>query len=161
MLSNAAFAGGALLIGHAAALAQTPTSGRADEAFKFKDNNSERGNTPGTGPGVAPGEPGKDYTPVVVPNGWALPYTVVDGVKVFQLVAEEVDHEFAPGLRAKCWGYNGSVHGPVIEAVEGDLSTGTGSSSPAAWTASADCPKRPSSPAKLICMSLPCASTAH
>jgi len=61
-----------------------------------------------------------DYTPVVVPNGKKLPWTVVDGAKVFHLVAEEVDHEFAPGLRAKCWGYNGSVHGPTIEAVEGD-----------------------------------------
>jgi FtsP/CotA-like multicopper oxidase with cupredoxin domain len=29
-------------------------------------------------------------------------------------------HEFAPGLRARCWGYNGRVHGPTIEAVEGD-----------------------------------------
>ncbi|HYE60725.1 MAG TPA: copper oxidase [Phycisphaerales bacterium] len=67
-----------------------------------------------------PGEPGKDYTPVIVPNGWTLPYKVVDGVKVFHLVAEEVDHEFAPGLVARCWGYNGSVHGPVIEAVDGD-----------------------------------------
>jgi FtsP/CotA-like multicopper oxidase with cupredoxin domain len=67
------------------------------------------------------GEPGADYTPVVVPNGWTLPFTVVDGAKVFHLVAEEVEHEFAPGLKAKCWGYNGSVHGPVIEAVEGDL----------------------------------------
>ena len=60
------------------------------------------------------------YKPVIVPNGWTLPYRFVDGVKVFHLVAEEVDHEFAPGLRARCWGYNGSVHGPVIEAVEGD-----------------------------------------
>ena len=57
---------------------------------------------------------------VVAPNGWSLPFTVVDGVKVFHLVAEEVEHEFAPGLQARCWGYNGSVHGPVIEAVEGD-----------------------------------------
>lgn len=68
----------------------------------------------------APGEPGRDYTPVVVPNGWTLPYRIVDGVKVFHLVAEEVMHEFAPGLAAACWGYNGGVHGPVIEAVEGD-----------------------------------------
>ncbi len=67
-----------------------------------------------------PGEPGRDYTPVVTPNGSALPYKVVGGVKVFHLVAEEVDHEFAPGLTAKCWGYNGQVHGPTIEAVEGD-----------------------------------------
>ena len=67
-----------------------------------------------------PGEPGKDYTPVITPNGSTLPYKVVDGVKVFHLVAEEVDHEFAPGLRAHCWGFNGQVHGPTMEAVEND-----------------------------------------
>lgn len=67
-----------------------------------------------------PGEPDRDYNPVVTPNGWTLPFRVVDGIKVFHLVAEEVEHEFAPGLRAKCWGYNGGVHGPTIEAVEGD-----------------------------------------
>ena len=69
---------------------------------------------------LPPGEPGKDYNPVITPNGATLPYKVVDGVKVMQLIAEEVDHEFAPGLRARCWGYNGQVHGPTIEAVEGD-----------------------------------------
>jgi len=67
-----------------------------------------------------PGEPGKDYSPVITPNGSSLPYKIVGGVKVFHLVAEEVDHEFAPGLRAHCWGFNGQVHGPTIEAVEGD-----------------------------------------
>ncbi len=45
---------------------------------------------------------------------------MVGGIKVFHLIAEEVDHEFAPGLRAHCWGFNGQVHGPTIEAVEGD-----------------------------------------
>jgi FtsP/CotA-like multicopper oxidase with cupredoxin domain len=39
---------------------------------------------------------------------------------VFHLVAEPVTHEFAPGLEAECWGYNGRVHGPTIEVVEGD-----------------------------------------
>ncbi|MBN9518927.1 copper oxidase [bacterium] len=67
-----------------------------------------------------PGEEGKDYTPVVVPNGRKLPWKVVGGVKVYHLVAEEVEHEFAPGLKATCWGYNGAVHGPLIEAVDGD-----------------------------------------
>jgi FtsP/CotA-like multicopper oxidase with cupredoxin domain len=67
-----------------------------------------------------PGEPGKDYTPVITPNGSTLPFRVVGGVKVFHLIAEEVDHEFAPGLRARCWGFNGQVHGPTIEALEGD-----------------------------------------
>ncbi len=69
---------------------------------------------------LPPGEPERDYTPVIVPNGVKLPWRLVDGVKVFHLVAEPVKHEFAPGLSAECWGYNGSVHGPTIEAVEGD-----------------------------------------
>ncbi|MEO8903214.1 MAG: multicopper oxidase domain-containing protein, partial [Polyangiaceae bacterium] len=69
---------------------------------------------------MSPGQPGRDYTPVITPNGVALPWKVVDGVKVFHLIAEEVLHEFAPGISGHCWGYNGSVHGPTIEAVEGD-----------------------------------------
>jgi len=68
-----------------------------------------------------PGKPGVDYTPVITPNGETLHYKVRGGAKVFHLVAEEVDHVFAPGLEAKCWGYNGRVHGPTIEAVEGDI----------------------------------------
>jgi manganese oxidase len=64
--------------------------------------------------------PGKGYKPVVVPDGGALPFKVVDGVKVFHLIAEEVDHAFDSGLRARCWGYNGRVNSTVIEAVEGE-----------------------------------------
>ena len=71
-------------------------------------------------PGLEPGQPERDYTPVVVPGGTTLPWQVVDGVKVYHLIAEAVEHEFAPGLKARCWGYNGGVHGPLIEAVEGD-----------------------------------------
>jgi FtsP/CotA-like multicopper oxidase with cupredoxin domain len=58
--------------------------------------------------------------PVVTPNGTSLPWKLLDGVKVYHLVAQEVRHEFAPGLVGRCWGYNGRVHGPTIEAVEGD-----------------------------------------
>src|SRR5215831_19515331 len=72
------------------------------------------------GEAVPPGEPEKDYKPVITPNGTTLPFKIVDGVKVFHLIAEEVTHEFAPGLKAKLWGYNRRVHGPTIEAVEGD-----------------------------------------
>ncbi len=64
--------------------------------------------------------PGKGYTPVVVPNGSALPFKIVDGVKVFHLIAEDVDHPFDSGLRARCWGFNGRVNSTVIEAVEGE-----------------------------------------
>ena len=60
------------------------------------------------------------YTPVRTLNGTTLPFEMKDGVKEFRLVAEEIDHEFAPGTTAKCWGYNGSTPGPTIEAVEGD-----------------------------------------
>ena len=60
------------------------------------------------------------YTPVITPNGMTLPWKMVDGVKVFHLIAEPVRREFTEGLVADCWGYNGSVHGPTIEAVEGD-----------------------------------------
>src|SRR5439155_5933871 len=71
-------------------------------------------------PHVPPGEPGKDYTPVITPNGWTLPYKVRDGVKVFHLIAEPVQNEFAHGLVCACWGYNGTTPGPTIEVVEGD-----------------------------------------
>jgi hypothetical protein len=77
-------------------------------------------------PHLAPGEPGKDYSPVITLNGSSLPFRIVDSVKVFHLTCEEVDHVFVPKTefneecRAKCWGYNGQVHGPTLECVEGD-----------------------------------------
>ena len=60
------------------------------------------------------------YRPVITPNGRTLPYRVNDGVKEFHLIAEEIEHEFAPGTKIKAWGYNGSTPGPTIEVVEGD-----------------------------------------
>ncbi len=62
----------------------------------------------------------QSYVPVRTPNGVTLPYVMKDGVKEFHLTAEEIEHEFAPGTTAKCWGYNGRTPGPTIEAVEGD-----------------------------------------
>jgi FtsP/CotA-like multicopper oxidase with cupredoxin domain len=61
-----------------------------------------------------------NYTPVHTPNGVTLPSRLINGVKVMHLVAEPVEHEFAPGLKAHCWGYNGRTPGPTIEAVAGD-----------------------------------------
>ncbi len=40
--------------------------------------------------------------------------------KEFHLVAEPVVREFADGMKANLWGYNGQAPGPTIEAVEGD-----------------------------------------
>lgn len=60
------------------------------------------------------------YVPVITPNTNSLSWTVQDGVKVFHLIAETVQREFAPGMVVNCWGYNGQTPGPTIEAVEGD-----------------------------------------
>jgi FtsP/CotA-like multicopper oxidase with cupredoxin domain len=65
---------------------------------------------------VAPG----GQLAVVTPNGSTLPWRKVGNAKVGHLIAQPVQHEFAPGLSAECWGYNGSTPGPTIEAVEGD-----------------------------------------
>ncbi len=108
LLSGAAISGGAALLASPTASAstargwETTYSGGAERLPR------------------APGQPMRDYQPTVTPGGSTLPFKIVDGVKVFHLVAEEVDHEFAPGLKARCWGYNGRVHGPTLEAVEGD-----------------------------------------
>ena len=53
-------------------------------------------------------------------NGRSLTWKMVNGMKEFHLTAGEFEHEFAPGCKAKCWGYNGTTPGPTIEAVEGD-----------------------------------------
>ena len=54
----------------------------------------------------------RGYRPVRTLNGWTLPYRMENGVKEFHLVAEEFEHEFAPGCTAKVWGYNGTHAGP-------------------------------------------------
>ncbi len=65
---------------------------------------------------VAPG----GQIAVTTPNGSTLPLRKVGRVKVGHLVAEPVQHEFAPGLSAECWGYNGGTPGPTIECTQGD-----------------------------------------
>jgi FtsP/CotA-like multicopper oxidase with cupredoxin domain len=67
-----------------------------------------------------PPDTGRPFNPVATLNGWSLPWRMHNGVKEFHLVAEPVVREFAPGMKANLWGYNGSSPGPTIEAVEGD-----------------------------------------
>jgi FtsP/CotA-like multicopper oxidase with cupredoxin domain len=120
-LSRRAVLAGASLVGAGLAGAATSLSSSTTAAAPPTNRGWERSYSGGAEPSPArPGEPGRDYRPTLTPGGATLPWKVVDGVKVFHMVAEEVDHEFAPGLRARCWGYNGRVHGPTLEAVEGD-----------------------------------------
>jgi FtsP/CotA-like multicopper oxidase with cupredoxin domain len=58
--------------------------------------------------------------PVEVPDVPKLPWKMVDGVKEFHLTAEHQKREFLPDVWINVWGYNGSMPGPTIEAVEGD-----------------------------------------
>ncbi|MGE5129390.1 MAG: multicopper oxidase domain-containing protein, partial [Sphingomonadaceae bacterium] len=74
---------------------------------------------PQTQPPLAPPN-GRPYQPVVTLNGWTLPWRMKAGWKEFHLVAEPVLRQFAPGMKAHLWGYNGQSPGPTIECVEGD-----------------------------------------
>ena len=122
MISRRKFFSNTAVAAGAAALGAATRSMQGAEPNVQPSENPENitGNSQADRQEYPPGEPGKDYTPVITPNGSTLPFKVVGGAKVFHLIAEEVDHEFAPGLRAHCWGFNGQVHGPTIEAVEGD-----------------------------------------
>jgi FtsP/CotA-like multicopper oxidase with cupredoxin domain len=106
-MSGAALGGAVMLAGRDQALAQNQQQPRNAPPGAA---NAGRAGRPG------PGQPGS----VVTPNGTSLPWTLVNGVKVFHLVAEPVTREIAPGLTVNCWGYNGHTPGPTIEAVEGD-----------------------------------------
>lgn len=57
---------------------------------------------------------------VLTPNGATLPLRTVGNVRVGHLIASSFEHEFAPGLKAQCWGYNHRTPGPTLEAVEGE-----------------------------------------
>jgi len=58
---------------------------------------------------------------VETPDVPKLPFTLDNGVKVFQLSCEVVKRTLLPGMKEMYgWGYNGSLPGPTIEVTEGD-----------------------------------------
>jgi FtsP/CotA-like multicopper oxidase with cupredoxin domain len=122
MITRRKFFSNPVVVTGAAAFGSTTPSVQGAESARQPLENPEKikGNAQSDQQDYPPSELGKDYTPVITPNGSTLPFKSVRGVKVFHLIAEEVDHEFAPGLRAHCWGFNGQVHGPTIEAAEAD-----------------------------------------
>ncbi|MDZ4289941.1 MAG: copper oxidase [Prosthecobacter sp.] len=121
----AALAGSSLWLGQRAS-AKDPHAGHA-HAKPAAATGAPPGEAVSTGVTEVFAPPGIRYKPVITPNGQTLPWKTVGGAKVFHLIAEPVVHEFIPALEehtnlvAECWGYNGRVHGPTIEAVEGDL----------------------------------------
>jgi FtsP/CotA-like multicopper oxidase with cupredoxin domain len=138
-VTRSALAGSALLVskvGLDAALAETASA--QEHAHEHMDPGApaapatDRKSAPevqGSGHGLAPGgrgeaaaraETGRKFYSVETPNGSSLPSRVVNGVRVYHLIAETLKHEFAPGLVSECWGYNGSTPGPTIEATRNE-----------------------------------------
>ncbi|HMF76900.1 MAG TPA: copper oxidase [Bryobacteraceae bacterium] len=58
--------------------------------------------------------------PVQSPDLADLPFTLDNGVKVFNLIAEPVRQQIAPGKIIDAWGFNGSAPGPTIQITQGD-----------------------------------------
>jgi len=77
--------------------------------------------TPATPPTAAAAAKVRAASRLVIPNGSILKPTRFDGATpVYHLIAQPIRHEIAPGLTIDTWGYNGTIPGPVIEAVEGE-----------------------------------------
>src|SRR5262245_20398052 len=111
MMSRRGFIGSAAVLASASLVSGRAQAANVPEAPTTTTNTMRR-------PLAPPG--GQDYQPVVTLNGWTLPWRVNGEWKEFHLVAEPVVREFAPGMKAHLWGYNGQSPGPTIEAVEGD-----------------------------------------
>ena len=131
-LAGSAAIGGVALLSRATAHAQghhehhghdDPHGGHQTESQAESQAESQTDAPQPAPPGPAeppPGQLGRQHTRVITPDGATLPWREVKGAKVFHLIAAPVQHTFAPGLTAACWGYNGRTPGPTMEVVEGD-----------------------------------------
>ena len=111
MISRRAILGSAAVLAGASAVSGRVQAASIPEAATSTATTMQPPLFPASGP---------DYQPVVTLNGWTLPWRMNGDWKEFHLVAEPVVREFAPGMVAHLWGYNGQSPGPTIEAVEGD-----------------------------------------
>jgi FtsP/CotA-like multicopper oxidase with cupredoxin domain len=59
-------------------------------------------------------------TPVITTDVGDLPYTLDNGVKVFELTAHVMQRQIAPNKTIDVWGFNGSAPGPTIQVTQGD-----------------------------------------
>ncbi|MFA6264230.1 MAG: copper oxidase [Pseudolabrys sp.] len=111
MISRRNLLGSSVLLAGAAAVSGRVQAANIPEAVIS--------NSPVMQPPPKPSD-GPEFHPVVTLNGWSLPWRMNGDWKEFHLVAEPVQREFAPGMTARLWGYNGQSPGPTIECVEGD-----------------------------------------
>ncbi len=66
-------------------------------------------------------KPGEPPVRVIVPDlPERLPWKMVDGAKEFHIRCQAVRRELLPTFTLDCWGFNGLMPGPTIEATVGD-----------------------------------------
>jgi manganese oxidase len=80
----------------------------------------EPGRTSGVKQDLAHAQSFGPPVPVQSPDLRDLRFTLDNGVKVFNLVAEPVKQQIAPNKTVDVWGFNGSAPGPTIQVTEGD-----------------------------------------
>src|SRR5258705_3927289 len=86
----ATLAGSAAVVNRLKAQVQTREPDKSRETSAAANKNKPLLERIDPKPTHPPGQPGKDYTPVVTPNGSTLPWKILDGVKAFHLVAKPV-----------------------------------------------------------------------
>jgi FtsP/CotA-like multicopper oxidase with cupredoxin domain len=69
---------------------------------------------------VPPHQLGQGVVPVVSPDVPDMPWSLENGVKVFDISVGHVRTEFIPGRTVDAWGFNGRIPGPTIQVNEGD-----------------------------------------
>jgi manganese oxidase len=67
----------------------------------------------------SPAAPGFNVA-VQTPDITDLHFTLDNGIKVFNLIAEPVKQQIAPNKTLLLWGFNGSAPGPTIQVAQGD-----------------------------------------
>lgn len=128
-LHGSALATAGLLVGTAHAAV-----GQEKPAENTNDSGNEKGfpreHPASSGPVGSPADRGKlvaglrgvDPKPVPIsnPDLTKLSWEMKDGVKEFHLHCRHTRREFLPDMWFDVWGFNDSMPGPTMEAVEGD-----------------------------------------
>jgi FtsP/CotA-like multicopper oxidase with cupredoxin domain len=116
-LSAGIFAGRGLLSAQQNGAAQGGM-GQMDQ-MQHPPNSTPAATVPAASGGNATSAP-RGSVPVTTLDIADLPFTMDNGVKVFNLIAEPVKQLIVPGRIFDLWGFNGSAPGPTIQANEGD-----------------------------------------
>jgi manganese oxidase len=124
-LASSGLALGATLISQRAFAKSPDRSGNSKDFTSYSRYSPSYGGPPDSDHYLGKLTPGlrkSGLTPVpfVAPDLEKLSWKMVGGVKEFHIRCTASKREFLPGYEMNVWGYNGSMPGPTIEAVQGD-----------------------------------------